>query len=199
MEPIEVAGASPGRMFSAGTAHLLIGLTWVIGPIVGLIADAGDAASEARPEIVAIVVIMWPLGIPILLRGLALVAQSFGETGYFRASPEGIEIRLGSRSLYARLLGLIPTIRVLPANPDTFATRFPKEDAIWDGNGYVYRFRWTEIASFDVTMFAIVIEMHSGARLLLRRFYFFEGPVAIGRRLNEITQRLRATHPLPNA
>jgi hypothetical protein len=48
-------------------------------------------------------------------------------------------------------------------------------------------------------MFALIIELHSGARLLLRRFYFIEHPVPIGRRLNEITQRWRGTNPLPHA
>jgi hypothetical protein len=94
---------------------------------------------------------------------------------------------------------MIPQIRWLPANPDTFAMRFPEDGATRDGSGYVYRFPWNKIASFDVSMFAFVIELRSGARLLLRRFYFAEGPVTIGRRLNEITQRLRATNPLPDA
>jgi hypothetical protein len=76
--------------------------------------------------------------------------------------------------------------------------RFPGAGTRWDGSGYVHNFGWREIASFDITMFALVIELHSGARLLLRRFYFSETPVLIGRRLNEITQRLRATNPLPN-
>ena len=97
------------------------------------------------------------------------------------------------------MIGIIPQIRALPANPDTFAIRFPGAGATWDANGYVYRFRWREIAAFEVSMFALVIELHSGARLLLRRFYFIEHPVPIGRRLNEITQRLRAGNPLPHA
>jgi hypothetical protein len=53
--------------------------------------------------------------------------------------------------------------------------------------------------AFDISMFALVIELRSGARLLLRRFYFSADVVAIGRRLAEITQRLRATNPLPDA
>ena len=197
MQVTEVAGASPGRMFRAGLSHLLIGLTWSIGPIVGFLERAEGANGDVRPEIIAIVIALWPVGIPILLRGLALLQQSFGETGYFRATTEGIELRVGGPSLYARLIGIIPQIRVLPANPDTFAMRFPDDGATRDGNSYVYRFAWTKIASFDVTMFAFVIELRSGARLMLRRFYFAEGPVAIGLRLNEITQRLRATNPLP--
>ena len=196
MEPIEVANASPGRMFAAGLAHLLIGVAWVIGPILGFVE--GDANGEMSLKVVAIVVILWPLGIPILLRGVALLQQALGESGHFRASTDGIEVRAGARSLYARFLGLIPVIRALPANPDTFAMRFPNEDARWDGSGYIYRFRWNAIATFDISMFAIVIELHSGARLLLRRFYFVEDPVLIGRRLNEITQRLRVTNPRPN-
>ena len=197
MQIDEVASVSRGRMFATGLSHLLIGLVWSIGPIVRFATDAGDAPVEAR--VVAVVVILWPLGIPILLRGLALLRQAMGESGHFRASAEGIELRLGAPSLYARLIGIIPQIRALPANPDTFAIRFPEAGAKWDANGYVYRFRWREIAAFDVSIFALVIELHSGARLLLRRFYFAEEPVRIGRRLNEITQRLRATSPLPDA
>jgi hypothetical protein len=197
MQVTDVASVSPGRMFGTGMAHLLIGVAWSIGPILGFLEHTGDAKADIRPEIVAIVVILWPLGIPILLRGVGLLQQSFGETGYFRASAEGIELRVGAPSLYARLIGMIPQIRVLPANPDTFAMRFPDDGATRNGSGYVYRFPWNKIAAFDVSMFAFVIELRSGARLLLRRFYFAEGPVTIGRRMNEITQRLRATNPLP--
>ncbi|HUI95606.1 MAG TPA: hypothetical protein VLX44_07630 [Xanthobacteraceae bacterium] len=193
MEPIDVASAAPGRMFSAGLAHLLIGVAWVTGPILGFGGGVGESG-EMRLGVVAVVVILWPLGIPILLRGLGLLQQSLGESGYFRASAEGIELRVGSRSLYAGLIGRLPVIRALPANPDTFAMRFPEQRAQSDGSGYVYRFRWNEIAAFDISMFALVIELHSGARLLLRRFYFVEEPVVIGRRLNEITQRLRAAN-----
>ena len=199
MQVTEVAGASPGRLFRAGLSHLLIGLTWSIGPIFGFLEHTGDATGDVRPEVVAIVIALWPVGIPILLRGLALLQQSFGETSYFRATAEGIELRVGGPSLYAGLIGIVPQIRVLPGNPDTFPIRFPEEGVTSDGKGYVYRFQWTKIASFDVSMFAFVIELRSGARLMLRRFYFAEGPVAIARRLNEITQRLRATNPLPNA
>jgi hypothetical protein len=194
MQIDEVARVSPGRMFATGLSHLLIGLVWSIGPIVGFGADA-----QVDSRVVAVVVVLWPLGIPILLRGLALLRQAMGESGHFRASAEGIELRVGGPSLYARLIGIIPQIRALPANPDTFAIRFPEAGAKWDASGYVYRFRWREIAAFDVSIFALVIELHSGARLLLRRFYFAEEPVRIGRRLNEITQRLRATNPLPDA
>jgi hypothetical protein len=192
MQIEEVASVSPGRMFATGLSHLLIGLIWSIGPIVGFAADAGEARVDAR--VIAVVVILWPLGIPILLRGFALLQQALGESGYFRASAEGIELRLGAPSLYTRLIGIIPQIRALPANPDTFAIRFPGAAVKWGASGYVYRFRWREIAAFEVSMFALVIELHSGARLLLRRFYFVEHPVPIGRRLNEITQRLRATN-----
>ncbi len=199
MQVTEVASAAPGRMFAAGLAHLLIGLAWSLGPIAGFVADAGTATGETRPEIVAVVVVLWPLGVPILLRGIALLQQSFGGSGYFRASTEGLELRVGAPSLYGRLIGAIPQIRALPANPDTFATRFPEDGGTRHGGGaYVYAFRWNRIASFDVSMFAFVIELRSGARLLLRRFYFAEDPVTIGRRLNEITQRLRVTNPLPN-
>lgn len=191
----EVAIVSPGRMFGTGLAHLLIGLAWSIGPIVGFVAETGDAKVDWR--IVAVVVILWPLGIPILLRGIALLQQSFGE-GYFRASADGIELRLGGPSLYARFMRFVPTIRALPANPDTFAIRFPDAGATVDGSSYVYRFGWREIVSFDISVFALVIELRSGARLLLRRFYFSGDVVTIGRRLNEITQRLRATNPLPS-
>ena len=197
MQIDEVASVSAGRMFATGLSHLLIGLVWSIGPIVGFAADAGDVRVDSR--IVAVVVILWPLGIPILLRGLALLRQAMGESGHFRASAEGIELRVGGPSLYARLIGIIPQIRALPASPDTFATRFPEAGAKWDARGYVYRFRWREIVAFEVSIFALVIELHSGARLLLRRFYFAEDPARIGRRLNEITQRLRATNPLPDA
>ena len=197
MQIDEVASVSPGRMFATGLSHLLIGLVWSFGPIVRFSTDAGDAQLDAR--VVAVIVILWPLGIPILLRGLALLRQALGKSGHFRASADGIELRVGGPSLYARLIGIIPQIRALPANPDTFAIRFPEAGAKWDANGYVYRFRWREIAAFDVSIFALVIELHSGARLLLRRFYFVEHPVAIGRRLNEITQRLRASNPLPGA
>ena len=196
MAVTDVASVSPGRMFGAGAVHVLIGLAWSIGPIVGFVSDTGDANVDWK--IVVVVVILWPLGIPILLRGLSLIQQSFRESAYFRASTEGIELRLGGRSLYARVMELIPKIRALPANPDTFATRFPQPGVKSDGGGYVYGFRWNEIASFDLSMFAIVIELHSGARLLLRRFYFVQDPVTIGRRLNEITARLRAGGPLPN-
>jgi hypothetical protein len=198
MQVTEVASVSSGRMFAAGSAHLLVGLTWSIGPILGFLERAEGAKGDLRAEVVAIVVLLWPVGIPILLRGLALLQQSFGASGYFRASTEGIELRLGGPSLYARLMRIFPQIRVLPANPDTFAIRFPEEDVNSDGSGYVFRFRWNKIAAFDVSMFAFVIELHSGARLLLRRFYFAEDPVGIGRRLNEITYKLRATNPLPN-
>jgi len=198
MQVTEVASVSPGRMFGAGMAHLLIGLTWSIGPIVGFFADTGEAKAQVRPEVVAIVVILWPLGVPILLRGLALLQQSFGESGHFRAGTDGVELRLGGPTLYARLIGIVPQIRALPANPDTFAMRFPEEGVRLDGGGYVHFFRWNRIASFDVSLFAFVIELRSGARLLLRRFYFVEDPVTIGRRMNEITQRLRATNPMPD-
>ncbi len=191
MESIEVASAAPGRMLATGLAHVLVGAAWVIGPILGFVEGGGEAG-DTRPEVTAIVVILWPLGIPILLRGIALLQQALGESGYFRANAEGIEVRVGSRSLYAGLIGRLPIPRLLPANPDTFAIRFPEQGAQWDGSGYVHRFRWNAIAAFDVTMFALVIELHSGGRLLLRRFYFSEEPVAIGRRLNAITQRLRA-------
>jgi hypothetical protein len=197
MQTEEVATVSPGRMFTTGLPHLLIGLVWSIGPIVRFAADAGDVQVDSR--VIAVVVVLWPLGIPILLCGVALLQQAMGERGHFRAGPEGIELRLGAPSLYARLIGIIPQIRALPANPDTFAIRFPEAGAHWDANGYVYRFRWREIASFEVSMFALVIELRSGARMLLRRFYFIQHPVPIGRRLNEITQRLRAAHPLPGA
>jgi hypothetical protein len=197
MQMDEVATVSPGRMFVRGLSHLLIGLVWSIGPIVKFAADAGDVRVDAR--VVAVVVILWPLGIPILLRGVALLQQALGERGHFRAGAEGIELRLGAPSLYARLIGIIPQIRALPASPDTFAIRFRGAGAQWDANGYVYRFRWREIAAFEVTVFALVIELHSGARLMLRRFYFVEDPGRIGRRLNEITQRLRAANPLPHA
>lgn len=196
MQVTEVASVSPGRLFGNGMAHLLIGLAWSLGPIVGLVADT-DEVMGARWEVVAIVVLLWPLGIPIFLRGVGLLQQSFGEIGYFRADADGIELRVGGPSLYGRLIGMIPQIRVLPANPDTFAIRFPEDGVRQDGGGYVYRFRWNKIVAFDVSMFALVIELRSGARLLLRRFYFAEGPVTIGRRLNEITARLRATNPLP--
>src|SRR5262249_28661088 len=141
---------------------------------------------------------LWPLGVPILLRGLGLLQQSFGEHGHFSATTEGIELRLGAPTLYGRLIAMTPQIRVLPANPDTFALRFPEDGARSDERGSIYFFRWNRIAAFDVSLFAFVIELKSGARLLLRRFYFVEGPVTIGRRLNEITNRLRATNPLPD-
>jgi hypothetical protein len=195
MQIDEVVGVSSGRIFRTGLAHLLIGLAWSIGPIVGFVADT-DTKVDWR--VVVAVVILWPLGIPILLRGVALLQQSF-EPCYFRASAEGIELRLGGPSLYARFMRLVPTIRALPANPDTFATRFPEAGVRQDGSSYVYRFGWREIASFDVSVFALVIELRSGARLLLRRFYFAGDVARIGRRLNEITQRLRATNPLPGA
>src|SRR5262245_16542444 len=197
MQIDEVASVSAGRMFATGLSHLLIGLVWSFGPIVRFAADAGDVQVDSR--VLAVVVILWPLGIPILLRGIALLQQALGERGHFRASAEGIELRLGGPSLYARLIGIIPQIRWLPANPDTFAIRFPEAGAQWDASGYVYRFRWREIASFEISIFALVIELRSGARLLLRRFYFVEDPARIGRRLNDITQRLRATNPLPHA
>ena len=198
MQVTEVANVSPGRMFGSGMAHLLIGLAWSILPIVGFFADTGEAKAQVRPEVVAIVVVLWPLGVPLLLRGVGLIQQSFGGGGYFRASTDGLELRLGGPTLYARLMAMIPQIRWLPANPDTFAMRFPEDGVRLDGSSYVYFFRWNKIAAFDVSLFAFVIELKSGARLLLRRFYFVEGPVTIGRRLNEITARLRATNPLPN-
>jgi hypothetical protein len=197
MQIDEVASVSFGRMFRAGLSHVLIGLVWSIGPIAGFVADHGDTKVDWR--VVAVVVIMWPLGIPILLRGVALLQQSFGEPGHFRASADGIELRLGGPSPYARFMRLVPSIRALPANPDTFATRFPEVAVTRDGSAYVYRFGWREIVAFDISMFALVIELRSGARLLLRRFYFSADAVAIGRRLTEITQRLRATNPLPDA
>src|SRR5262249_42298956 len=89
MQTEEVATVSPGRMFATGLTHLLIGLVWSIGPIVRFAADAGDAGVDSR--VVAVVVILWPLGIPILLRGVALLQQAMGERGHFRASAEGIE------------------------------------------------------------------------------------------------------------
>jgi hypothetical protein len=196
MQVDEVAIVSSGRMFRTGLAHLLIGLAWSIGPIVGFVADA-DTKVDWR--VVAAVVILWPLGIPILLRGIALLQQSLGEPGYFRASADGIELRLGGPSLYSRFMRFVPTIRALPANPDTFAVRFPDAGVRRDGSAYVYRFGWREIVSFDISVFALVIELRSGARLLLRRFYFVGDVVMVGRRLNEITQRLRATNPLPDA
>jgi hypothetical protein len=195
MQIDEVAIVSAGRMFRTGLAHLLIGVAWSIGPIVGFVAETGDAKVDWR--VVAAVVILWPLGIPILLRGVALLQQSLGEPGYFRASPEGLELRLGGPSLYARFMRFVPTIRALPANPDTFAVRFPEAGVTVDGRSYVYRFGWREIAAFDISVFALVIELRSGARLILRRFYFSADVVTVGRRLNEITQRLRATNPLP--
>ena len=193
MEVVEVAAVSSGRIFRTGLAHVLVGLAWSIGPIVGFVAETGDAKVDWR--IVAAVVVLWPLGIPILLRGVALLQQSF-EPGYFRAGAEGIELRLGGPSLYARFMRFVPTIRALPANPDTFAIRFPEAGGTVDGSSYVYRFGWREIVSFDISVFALVIELRSGARLLLRKFYFSGNVVMVGRRLNEITQRLRATNPL---
>ena len=195
MQVDEVVGVSSGRIFRTGLAHLLIGLAWSIGPIVGFVADTD---SKVDWRVVAAVVILWPLGIPILLRGVALLQQALGEPGYFRATADGIELRLGGPSLYARFMRLVPTFRAIPANPDTFATRFPEAGARADGSGYVYRFGWREIAAFDVSVFALVIELRSGARLLLRRFYFSGDIAMIARRLNEITQRLRATNPLPD-
>ena len=197
MQIDDVASISAGRMFATGLSHLLIGLVWSFGPIVRFATDSGDTQVDSR--IIAVVVLLWPLGIPILLRGLALVRQALGESGHFRASAEGIELRLGAPSLYARLIGAIPQIRALPANPDTFAIRFPEAGAEWNASGYVYRFRWREIAAFEVSIFALAIELHLGARLLLRRFYFVEDPGRIARRLNEITQRLRAINLLPYA
>jgi hypothetical protein len=198
MQVTEVASVSPGRMFSAGMAHLLIGLTWSIGPVVGFLADTGEARAHMGWEVIAVVILLWPLGVPILLRGLSLLQQSFGEGGSFRASSDGVELRLGAPTLYARLIAIIPQIRVLPANPDTFGLRFPEDGVRVAGSGYVYFFPWNKIAAFDVNLFAFVIELKSGARMLLRRFYFVEDPVRIGRKLNEITQRLRATNPLPD-
>jgi hypothetical protein len=196
MQVDEVASVSSGRIFGTGVAHLLIGLAWSIGPIVGFVADT-DTKVDWR--VVAVVVILWPLGIPILLRGVGLLQQALGEPGYFRATADGIELRLGGPSLYARFMRLVPTFRAIPANPDTFATRFPEAGVTVDGSGYVYRFGWREIAAFDVSVFALVIELRSGARMLLRRFYFAGDVARIARRLNEITQRLRATNPLPDA
>ena len=196
MEVTEVAQVSSGRMFRNGLTHLLIGAIWSVGPIVGFFVDTGD--QKAEPWIIAAVVILWPLGIPILLRGLALLQQSVGESGHFRASDAGIELRLGGPSLYASLMRRIPHIRVLPANPDTFPIRFPEHGVRLDGGRYVYAFAWKEIAAFEVTMFAFIIEMHSGARLLLRRFYFVEPPVWVARRLAEITQALRTAGAQPS-
>ena len=195
MEVTEVAHVSSGRMFRTGLTHLVIGAIWSVSPIVGFFTETGDQ----RPAlwILAIVVVLWPLGIPIMLRGLGLLQQFAGESGHFRANDAGIELRLGAPSLYASLMRRIPNIRVLPANPDTFAIRFPEHGARLDGGRYVYVFGWKEIAAFEVTMFAFIIEMHSGARLLLRRFYFVEPPVWVARRLAEITQVLRTTRPQP--
>jgi hypothetical protein len=201
MQVTEVATVSAGRMFGSGVAHVLVGLTWSVGPILGFMERAGEAG-DVRAEVIAIVLLLWPVGVPIFLRGVGLLQQSFGASGYFRATTDGLELRLGAPSLYARLMRIVPTLRILPANPDTFPIRFPDDGASLDeapgGRGFVYRFPWTKIASFDVSMFAVVIELRSGARLLLRRFYFTQGPIEIGRRLNEITQRLRVTNPLPN-
>jgi hypothetical protein len=193
MEATEVAHVSSGRMFRTGLTHLLIGAVWSVSPLVGFLS--GD--EKAAPWVVAAVVVLWPLGVPILLRGLALLQQSVGENGHFRASDAGIELRLGAPSLYANLMRRIPHFRVLPANPDTFAIRFPEHGVRLDRGGYVYAFAWKEIAAFEVTMFALIVEMHSGARLLLRRFYFVEPPVWIARRLAEITQVLRTAPPQP--
>jgi len=195
MEVTEVAHVSAGRMFRAGLTHLSIGAIWSLGPIVGFFIETGD--DKAEPWIIAVVVILWPLGIPILLRGLALLQQSIGESGHFRASAAGIELRLGGPSLYAGLMRRIARIRALPANPDTFPIRFPEHPVALDRGGYVYAFAWKEIAAFDVTMFALIIEMHSGARLLLRRFYFTEPPPTVARRLAEITQALRMAQVQP--
>jgi hypothetical protein len=197
MQVTEVASVSSGRMFRTGLAHLLIGLTWSIGPAVGFAADTGEAKADVGLEVMVIVIVLWPLGVPILLRGVALLQQSFGEKGSFRATTDGIELRLGAPSLYGRLITFIPHVRALPANPDTFALRFPQDGVRLVGGGYTYFFRWNTIAAFDVSPFALVIELKSGARLLLRRFYFAEDSGTIGRRLNEVTQRLRATNPLP--
>jgi hypothetical protein len=186
-------------MFRAGVAHVMIGLIWSVGPILGFLEHAGGTDGTVRPEVVAIVVLLWPIGIPILFRGVALLQQALGMSGYFRAGVDGIELRLGAPSVYARLIVLVAKIRALPANPDSFALRFPGQGTQSDGRGYVHRFRWQEIASFELNPFAFIIELRSGARLLLRRFYFVEAPVMIGRRLNEITQRLRETNPLPKA
>jgi hypothetical protein len=195
MDVTEVAHVSSGRMFRTGLTHVVIGAIWSLGPIVGFFTETGD--QRPAPWIIAIVVILWPLGIPIVLRGLGLLQQSMGEDAHFRASDTGIELRLGGPSLYADLMHRIPSIRALPANPDTFAIRFPEHGARLVGGRYVYAFAWKEIASFEVSMFAFIIEMHSGARLLLRRFYFVEPPVWVARRLAEITQVLRTTRPQP--
>ena len=199
MQITEVASVSSGRIFRSGLAHLLIGVAWSIGPVLGFLERSGADQGDMQPAVVVIVVLLWPFGVPLLLRGIGLLQQSFGASGYFRATSDGIELRVGGPSLYARVMGAIPQIRILPANPDTFAKRFPEAAPTPDGHHYVYRFRWNQIAAFDISMFAFVIELHSGARLLLRRFYFAEDPVTIGRRLNEITQKLRAVTPPPDA
>jgi hypothetical protein len=129
MDVTDVASVSQGRMVGAGLAHVLVGVTWSIGPILGFLERTGTATSDLRPEVIAIVVLLWPIGIPILLRGVGLLQQAFGASGYFRAGTEGLELRLGGRSLYARLIGLIAKIRMLPANPDTFPLRFPEDGA----------------------------------------------------------------------
>src|SRR5690349_12631345 len=159
MQVTEVASVSSGRMFSAGMAHLLIGLTWSIGPVVGFLADAGEAKAHVGFWVIAIVLLLWPLGVPIFLRGVGLLQQSFGETGSFRASTDGVELRLGAPTLYGRLITMIPQARVLPANPDTFALRFPEDGVRLAGGGYVYFFQWSKIAAFDVSLFAFVIEL----------------------------------------
>ena len=64
MQTEEVATVSPGRMFTTGLTHLLIGMVWSIGPIVRSATDAGDAQVDAR--VVAVVVILWPLGLSLI-------------------------------------------------------------------------------------------------------------------------------------
>ena len=71
--------------------------------------------------------------------------QSFEGEAYFRVGPEGIEIRLGVPRAYGFLMLFLPNIKALPANPDSFAIRFPGTWANWDGRSYVYRFAWAEV------------------------------------------------------
>jgi len=52
MQVTEVASVSPGRMFGNGVAHVLVGLTWAIGPILGFREHASGGMGDLRPEIV---------------------------------------------------------------------------------------------------------------------------------------------------
>ncbi len=171
---------SPGRVFLGGVFFAAAGLAWILGP--------GLAHSPA-----GLIVIGFAVGVPSLLKGIGLLQQAFRKGCYFRAGTDGIEIRLGVRGPYGVMVQLLRGVTAIAASPDSFAARFPGDWAKWDGESYVYRFRWSELASFQImgpnrTLF---LTLRSGPCLSVARFYFSVKTMFIAQRLEYIVHHMQ--------